>query len=75
MLPETLQHGFGDLAGERVVFGQLQVVFRLGRLVAGRYPTVLPGSLFQRDADTGGFFAGKHIGNAYQHGTPAEGKD
>jgi len=49
---------------EWVVLRQLQIVFGLGRLIAGRDPTVLPVGLFQRGANTVGFFTGKHIGNA-----------
>ena len=64
VLPEPLQHGFGNLAGEWVVLLQLQIVFGLGRLIASGDAAVLPVGLFQRGANTVGFFSGEHIGNA-----------
>ncbi|MNP07018.1 hypothetical protein D3C76_990270 [compost metagenome] len=68
VVPQPLQHGLGDLAGERMVLRQLQVVLGPGRLVAGGDLAVRPVGLLQGGADTGDFLAGEDAGNVQQHG-------
>ncbi|MNN15514.1 hypothetical protein D3C81_1286200 [compost metagenome] len=60
VLPQALEHGRADLAGQRIVLGQLQVVLGLRRLVAGGQLAVEPLRLFQRLADALDLIAGKH---------------
>ncbi|MNW22700.1 hypothetical protein D3C71_2243440 [compost metagenome] len=61
MLPQALEHGCADFAGQRIVLGQLQVVLGLRRLVTRGHLAVEPLCLFQRLADAQNLIAGKHL--------------
>ena len=64
MLPEPLQHRLADLASQRIVLGQLQVVFGARRLVAGGDAAIEPFGRFERGADAGHLFCRKDLGDA-----------
>ena len=70
VLPQARQHRLADLARQRIVLGQLQVVLGLRRLVAGGDPAVLPVGFLQRLADTADLVAGEHLRYVQQHGAP-----
>ena len=68
MALQLVEYQRAELARDRAVVGQLQVVLGLGGLVAGRQAAVQPVGRVEAASAVRDFFGGQYVGDMEQHG-------